>query len=146
MIVLSEEAYDWEEFSIMKKHSKDAIQQLGPLELKVMKIVWELETATVSDVHKRLGENGEQFAYTTIMTTMSKLEKKGFLTHKAKGRTYHYQAVISDDGVRTNYLTDIINKLFDGSPGMLVSHLMELDKLSKKDVEEIKKMIEKADL
>ena len=128
----------------MKKHSKDAIQQLGPLELKVMKIVWDLKTTTVSDVHEKLGENGEKFAYTTIMTTMSKLEKKGFLRHKAIDRAYHYQAVISDDGVRTNYLTDIINKLFNGSPSMLVTHLMESEKLSGKELEEIKKLIEKA--
>ena len=128
----------------MKKTTSSTMRQLGSLELKVMRVVWAKGTATVADVHEELRAKGDRLAYTTILTTMSKLEKKGFLEHETIDRAYHYKALVSDEGVRTTYLTDLIEKFFNGSPGMLVNHLLDSENLTDGELKKIREAIDEA--
>jgi len=67
---------------------------LGPLEGDIMEVVWEQGPTTVSAVHKALREH-KDIAYTTVMTTMSRLAKKGLLDQDRSAASYVYSAALS---------------------------------------------------
>ncbi|MCF8890622.1 BlaI/MecI/CopY family transcriptional regulator [Priestia megaterium] len=69
---------------------------LGPLELEVMKILWSKEEATVQEVLAELNKRNE-YAYTTIMTIMNRLDKKKILTRNKVGKGYKYKARYDED-------------------------------------------------
>jgi predicted transcriptional regulator len=69
--------------------------QLHELESEVMEQVWEREEATVRDVLEALNSGRRQRAYTTIMTIMARLEKKGMLEREKRGKTHVYRPRMS---------------------------------------------------
>lgn len=69
---------------------------LGPLELEVMKIIWSKKEATVQEVLIELNKQNN-YAYTTIMTIMNRLDKKGILTRNKVGKGYLYKARYNQD-------------------------------------------------
>jgi predicted transcriptional regulator len=121
-----------------KKES--AAPRLGRLETQIMNVVWKRETATVHDVRDAFG-GGRKPAYSTILTMMRKLEAKGFLEHAVQDRKYVYRAVIDQQRVRRSVIGDLVQRLFDGSPALLVNSLLQQDSVSDEEMGEIKKLI-----
>ena len=74
--------------------ARGSIDKLGALQKAVMEAVWELGEATVQQVRDRLGREPLP-AYTTVLSVMQKLEKAGWLSHSAEGRSYLYRPVRS---------------------------------------------------
>ena len=114
---------------------------LGDVELEILNIVWDRDEATVQDVVDEIRKHRDT-AYTSVMTMMKNLAKKGVLKHRVDGRTYVYSAAVDPDTVRGNLLTDTVEKVFKGSAVELMQNLLDNEKLSKKEIEEIKRMIE----
>jgi len=115
--------------------------RLGRLELKIMNVVWSKGKATVHEVKDELSQ-GRKPAYSTILTMMRKLEAKGYLKHEVAERTYVYEPVISRKTVRQGLLGDLVDRLFEGSSSLLVSSLVEQDRITERELNEIKKLIE----
>ncbi len=114
--------------------------RLGKLELEIMKVVWEREQATVRDVSEGLPSR-HQRAYSTILTMMRKIEGKGYLVHEARDRTYVYRATITRNQVRRSFLADLVERVFDGSAQLVVSGLMDVRSLNRKELAEIRRLI-----
>jgi BlaI family penicillinase repressor len=114
--------------------------RLGRLELQIMSVVWDKETATVHDVKEALSR-GRKPAYSTILTMMRKLETKGYLEHDVADRTYVYRATISRQAARHSLLGDLLERVFEGSPSQLVSSLVEQNQLTERELSEIKRLI-----
>ncbi len=114
--------------------------RLGRLELQIMNIVWEKGNATVHDVKDVLGK-GRKPAYSTILTMMRKLEVKGYLEHDVDDRTYIYRPTISQQAARRGILGDIVDRLFEGSPSLLLNSLVEQDHINEKELKQIQKLI-----
>jgi predicted transcriptional regulator len=72
------------------------VKVLGPLETEIMQILWQEGTSTVKKVHRKLAQQRD-IAYTTVMTTMSRLADKGMLQRERDGLAYVYTPVISED-------------------------------------------------
>jgi len=121
-----------------KKKSSEI--RLGRQELQIMKVVWERGKATVHDVKDALSR-GRKPAYSTILTMMRKLEAKGYLEHDVDERTYVYRPTISREAVRHGILGDILDRLFEGSPSLLLNSLVEQNRMSEKELHEIQKLI-----
>ena len=119
---------------------KDSGIKLGRVELQIMNVVWEKGKATVHDVKDVLGR-GRKPAYSTILTMMRKLEAKGYLEHDVDERTYVYQPTISRKVVRHGILGDILDRLFEGSPSLLLNSLVEQNRLTEKELRKIRKLI-----
>ncbi len=115
-------------------------KQLTDAELEIMHVVWELEHATVREVHETLNQQ-RPLAYTTVMTMMNILEEKGHLTRTKQGRAYLYEPVRPKNQVISGMVDDFVGKVFEGSARPLVLSLVEDRKLSKKDLEEIARLI-----
>jgi BlaI family transcriptional regulator, penicillinase repressor len=119
---------------------KDADIRLGRLELQIMNVVWEKGKATVYDVKEALTK-GRKPAYSTILTMMRKIEAKGYLEHDVENRTFIYRPAISQQAVRRSVLGDILDRLFEGSPFLLMNSLVEQKNISKKELIQIQQVI-----
>jgi BlaI family penicillinase repressor len=122
---------------------KDSEIRLGRMEMQIMNVVWEKGKATVHDVKDALGK-GRKPAYSTILTMMRKIEAKGYLEHDVDNRTYVYRPTISQNVARRSILGDILERLFEGSPTLLLNSLVEQKQVSKEEHDQLVKLIEEA--
>lgn len=109
-------------------------------ELEIMKIVWARDSATVRDVYEALLER-RKIAYTTVMTMMKILEQKKYLLKTQEDRAYIYRPAKPKNQVIKGMVREFVNRVFNGSAEPLLVHLIEDQRLSKKDLEEIAQMI-----
>ena len=111
-------------------------------ELEIMKIVWQLEKATVRDVYEALLER-RKIAYTTVMTMMKILEQKGHLKKSQEERAYLYQPARPKKQVIRGMVREFVDRVFNGSAEPLLLHLVEDRRLTEKELREIQRMIGK---
>ena len=109
-----------------------------------MKVVWELENATVRDVYEALLAR-RKIAYTTVMTMMNILETKGFLKKRAAERAYVYHAARPKSQVIRAMVREFVGRVFNGSAEPLLVHLVKDHKLSEKDLAKIAKTIRESE-
>ncbi len=72
---------------------------------------------------------------------MRKLEAKGYLEHQVTDRTYVYRATISRETARHSLLGDLLERVFEGSPSLLVGSLVEQNRVTEEELREIRKLI-----
>jgi predicted transcriptional regulator len=109
-------------------------------ELEIMKIVWELGSATVRDVYEALLRR-RKIAYTTVLTMMKILEQKKFLKRAGGERAFVYQPARPKSRVIKAMVREFINRVFNGSAEPLLVHLVRDRHLSEDDLERITRMI-----
>lgn len=109
--------------------------QLTKVEEEIMHYIWELERCTVSDIIKRLGE--PKPPHSTISSIVRILEKKGFVDHKAYGRTYEYFPIIEKSAYSKKNVRSLVSNYFSGSANKLVSFLVNEEELSLDELSEL---------
>lgn len=109
-------------------------------ELEVMQVLWERGSATVAEVRDALAD---PMAYTTVLTVLRRLEDKGFVSHDEEGRAYRYHALVQRWDVRESALERLVHRLFGGSPGLLVTHLVSRRKLSHADLHRLRELVDR---
>ena len=114
---------------------------LTPQELAIMKIVWQLEKATVRDVYEAQREHRD-VAYTNVMTMMKILEEKKFLKKTQVDRAYEYRPAKPAQLVVGAMVRDFLDRVFDGAAGPLLVHLAKDARLSKSDREGMRRLME----
>lgn len=117
---------------------------LTEAELRLMQVLWDQESATVSDVVDTLAGR-ESPAYSTVLTTLRILEQKGYLRHEKEGRAFVYYPIVGRDDARRSVIQYMMSRFFDNSPETLVLNLVENKELDARDLGRIQKMIEEAD-
>ena len=116
------------------------LDDLGELQRTVLETVWELGEASVHEVRERLNRS-KQLAYTTVLSAMQKLEKAGWLDHRAQGKSYVYCATQTRDQAGAGSVRRLVKRLFDGDALAMFSHLIRTSDLSEEDLQELRKMI-----
>ncbi len=109
-----------------------------------MHVVWELGEATVRQVHDVLSAR-RQVAYTTVMTMLGLLTRKGHLKREEAGRAFVYRPAHPKGRVVSRMLDDFVSRVFQGSARPLVLALLKEKKLSKRDLDEIARLAEEAE-
>jgi predicted transcriptional regulator len=99
-----------------------ALLDLAPLELDCLNTLWPMGEGTVREIRDRLAERLPR-AYTTIMTIMDRLARKGIVERKKAGRAYVYRANLSAEDARSQAVGHVIEKFFAGSKDALLAHL-----------------------
>ena len=97
--------------------------QVTDLQLTVLRELWTRGEASVAEVHGAL-QNERGLATTTVATLLSRLEKRGLVTHRADGRKHVYRASVSESEVQSALLDSVTNGVFGGDVTALVSHLL----------------------
>lgn len=111
-------------------------------ELTILQLLWERGPLTVREVHDALSEEKE-VVYTTILKTMQVMLDRGFLSRKAKGRGHLYAAAIAKADTQDKLLDTFLQRAFGGSAKGLVMRALGNYRTSRKDIEELKALIER---
>lgn len=115
-------------------------EQLTPLELEIMNVLWETGPANVQTVQQRLQR---ELAYTTVQTMLNVLHRKGKAKRTLKDKAYFYRPAVSRSQVMGSAVGDLIDRLFGGSAESLVMNLVETRKLTPEKLSRLQQLIEK---
>lgn len=115
------------------------MKELTKAEEQIMHVLWELGNAFVKDIIQHLPD--PKPAYNTVSTIVRILEKKGFVDHKAYGKTHEYYPLVTKDAYTKLFMRNFVRKYFSDSYPEMVSFFAKDRKLSVSELEEIKKMI-----
>jgi BlaI family transcriptional regulator, penicillinase repressor len=113
---------------------------LTPHELDIMKLVWDRKEATVRDVYEALRAR-RRIAYTSVLTMMNVLERKGHLKKRADGRTFVYQAARPRVQVLRAMVREFVERVFGGATEPLLVHLLEDRKLTRRELEALARRV-----
>ncbi len=118
-------------------------KHFGQLESRVMELVWQKGSATVREVHRTLTRRQKDVAYTTVMTVMSRLHEKGFLTREPEGNAFRYHPTASREEFLAKASLEVFSGLTEDLSGPVMSAFV--DKLGADEsrrLEELAKLIE----
>ena len=108
-------------------------------ELDVMAVLWQKGSGTVAEVRDALDDS---FAYTTVLTVLRTLEEKGFVTHLAEGKAHRYLPAVTPALAGKSALSRVLDKIFSGSPEMLLTQLVSDRELSESDIRRLRKLLD----
>lgn len=117
---------------------------LTPLELEIMKVLWETGPAATQTVQERLAPE-RTLAYNTVQTMLNVLHRKGKVRRELSGRAYLYEPVVSRAQASRQALGDLVSRMFEGSAESLVLSLVETRQLTPEKLAELSALIEKSD-
>jgi BlaI family penicillinase repressor len=116
------------------------MRELTRAEEEVMQILWRIRKGFVKDVLEHF--NDPKPAYNTVSTIIRILQDKGFVNHKAYGRTHEYYPIVSKDVYSKTHLSAFVNDYFSNSFGKMVSFFAKEKEISVKEMEEIMKIMD----
>ena len=119
-----------------------ALDDLGELQRTVMEAVWDAGEATVHDIRGRL-EKRKPLAYTTVLSTLQKLERTGWLRHRPNGRMHVYYPARTREEAHSSSLKQLVQGVFGGDPLALFQHLIDDPELKADELAELRKMIDR---
>ncbi len=119
------------------------LRAMSPAETEILRLVWQLEQATVQGVcdalpHKR------KIAYKTVQTLLRRLEEKGYLKHRIEGKAYLFSPAIDRKAVVKRTVLDFLDRLFGGDPRPLMQFLAEDGHIDAKEIDRLRDLIEKS--
>jgi BlaI family penicillinase repressor len=117
------------------------MKELTKAEEQVMQVLWELKKGFIKDIIAQLPK--PEPAYTTVSTIVRILEEKGFVTHKAYGKTHEYHPLVYKKEYRSFAFKNIFKNYFNGSAENLMSYFVKENDIDIKDLNEILKTINK---
>ena len=112
---------------------------LSPSETEILRLVWQLDKATVQDVCNKLPAR-RKIAYATVQTLLRRLEKKGYLKHHIRGKAHVFFAAVKSENVIKRSVNDFLDRLFGGDPIPLMQYLAEHGKIDAGDIEKLKRL------
>jgi len=121
---------------------KKKLRTMSPTETEILRLVWELNEATVQQIRDQLPSD-RSLAYNTVQTLLSRLEQKGYLKHHLKGRAHVYTPSIKRKEVIKTTVSDFLSRLFGGDPKPLVHFLAEDGKIDEEDIKRLRELIKK---
>jgi len=113
------------------------MKELTKAEEQVMQILWRLGKVFVKDIIEQMPD--PKPAYNTVSTIVRILETKGFVDHKAYGKTHEYFPIIGREKYTKYYLNNMIKGYFDGSFQNLVSFFAKENKLDASEIDRLLK-------
>jgi len=119
--------------------TKRKLSTVSPAETEILRLVWQLDKATVQDVCDKLPAR-RKIAYATVQTLLRRLEKKGYLKHHTRGKAHVFFAAVKSESVIKRSVNDFLDRLFGGDPIPLMQYLAEHGKIDADDIEELKRL------
>jgi len=123
----------------MKKNVFPATTTPTKAELEILQALWELGPSTVRAVHERLGRST---GYTTILKLLQIMNDKGLVERQETERAHVYKARVSEKRATGEFLRELVERVFDGSPGRLVLQALGSGTPSREELVEIRRLIQ----
>jgi BlaI family penicillinase repressor len=119
-----------------------SLPQLGPLEERMLEALWKRGSATVREV---FGEEFKELAYSTVMTTLDRLYKKGLLV-RSEGKSFRYTPRFSREDLHREATGEALRGLMDASPSSAAPLSFLVETLGERDaqlIEDLSKLVER---
>lgn len=117
------------------------MEELTSTEERIMQILWKLKSGFVKDVINELPD--PKPPYNTVSSVIRLLEKKGYVSHKAYGKTHEYFPVVAKKDYSKRTFKDMLSNYFEGSYKSLVSFIVNEENLSKEEIQELEELIQR---
>jgi predicted transcriptional regulator len=117
---------------------------LTPLELEIMKVLWQGGPATVLAIHEQVSA-ARPLAYNTVQTMLTILHEKGKVRRTMKDRAYVYQARVTEDGAAHQAVQDLIQRVFGGRADALVLSMVKNRQIGAEELAELQRKVEEAE-
>jgi len=109
-------------------------------ELAILRVLWARGPSTVRDVAEEMGREN---AYTTVLKLLQIMTEKGLVRRDESSRTHVYEAAFSEEHTQRQIISDLLDRVFDGSASKLVLQLLGTRKASKAELAEIEELIDR---
>ena len=119
-------------------------KMLTEVELELMTILWRLGEGSVASVIDELPKD-RKLAYTSVSTMLRILEQKGVLKTRKEGRGHIYIPMLAKEEYEAKTVRHVMETVFDDSPIALVKQLLKVGDLSRQDISELKRLLNKRD-
>jgi BlaI family transcriptional regulator, penicillinase repressor len=116
--------------------------RLGKVQVQIMQVLWEKQRATAREITDAMNAS-EPVAHSTVQTMLRVLEDKQSVGHKQDGRTFVFFPKVKEHDLKQLATQNLVERLFDGRVSNLVAHLLSDEKVSKEEVAEIRKLIQR---
>ena len=124
----------------MAKIVKDRQPELTRAELEIMQVIWDKGKVLVHDILSEMSE--PKPAYNTVSTVVRILEKKGYVGHKAYGKTHEYFPLVEREEYTNGDMNSVLNNFFGGSVSRMMSFFTRNEKISLSEADEILKILQ----
>ena len=115
--------------------------QLGRMQFRIMQVLWDRGRASARDITEALNE-AEPVAHSTVQTLLRQLEAKGAIGHESENRTFVFFPSLKEDKVKKTAARELLERVFGGNVGSLVSHLLKNERLSRDELDELRRLID----
>ena len=122
--------------------TKRKLPAVSPAETEILRLVWQLNKATVQQVCDNLPAR-RKITYATVQTLLRRLERKGYLKHHLQGKAHVFFAAVKSEKVIKRSVSDFLDRLFGGDPVPLMQYLAEHGKIDADDIEKLKRLTDK---
>ena len=113
------------------------------LELTILKVLWRRSPQTVEDVRTELAEIGRDLTYSSVITIMNIMVRKRLLQRVRQGRAFEFQPLVAEKRVSGQMLSDLVDRVFDGSAEALMLRLLETSDVDDKELAAMRRMIQR---
>lgn len=113
------------------------------LELQILSVLWDKGDSTVRQVLEAMPD-GKKRAYTSILSVMQVMEKKGLLKHTTRGTTHVYKPAVQKKKIIQPFLHKVLNEVFGGKPSAMMQALLTETTISENEMTQIQKLLKEA--
>lgn len=111
-------------------------------ELEILNVLWKRGPSTVRDVHEELGAKRD-VGYTTILKLMQLMAEKGLVRRNESARSHVYAAAVQEKRVKRHLVSDLMDRVFDGSAASMVMQALSSQKATPEELEQIRALLDK---
>lgn len=110
------------------------------LELQILKVLWANSPQTAREIREELKHAGRELAHTTVITTLQKMVDKGQLRQlePTKGKAFRFSPRLKEHNVAKRMLSDLMQRVFDGSPEAVILSLFEVSDLDSEVIQRLR--------
>ena len=109
-------------------------------EMEILNVLWRAGEASVQGVCQEL--KPPKRAYTTVLTLLRIMERKGYVAHELEGRAFIYRPVLDEEKTRRSVIRRLIDRMFEGSAETLVANLLEHEDISEGELRRLRRIIQ----
>ncbi len=109
-----------------------------------MNVLWTKGHGTVGDIVEAL-DTKPALAYSTVLTTLRILEAKGYVRHEKEGRAFVYEPAVAHEEASTGAVKHLLSRFFNDSPELLLASLLRDERIGRKELNRLKRLIAERD-
>ena len=111
-------------------------------ELEILNVLWKRGPSTVREVHDEIGAKRD-VGYTTALKLLQLMAEKGLVKRDESARSHVYEAAVPEKRIKRHIVSEVMERVFDGSAANLVMQALSSRKATKEEIEQIRALLDK---